>query len=64
MTHPVSMGEVDNRGATTAPGSLTFFHGPAARNVGDNAPRNEGSVRQTAQRAGPARANTARRCEQ
>jgi hypothetical protein len=60
MTHPVSMGGVDDRGATTAPGSLTFSHGPAAWSVRDNAPRDEGRARQTGQGAGSAQVNIAR----
>ena len=64
MTHPVSMGEVDNRRATTVSGSLTFSRGSAARNPRGNAPRVEGGARQKARTTGPARANTARRREQ
>ena len=42
----------------------TSRRGTTARNMRDNAPPNEQRVRQTAQRAGPAWANTAKCCEQ
>ena len=60
----VQQGQVDNPGATSAPVHLTSCRGTTARNMRDNAPPNERRVRQTAQRAGPAWANTARCCEQ
>ena len=60
----VQQGQVDNPGATSAPVHLTSCRGTTARNMRDNAPPNERRVRQTAQRAGPAWANTAKCCEQ
>jgi hypothetical protein len=58
-----SQGRVDNPGATSAPVHLTSCRGTTARNMRDNAPPNERCVRQTAQRAGPTWAHTAKCCE-